>query len=109
MQYRAHAGGRMVRLQVARPGPHEGADAVADADAGIAQRMRQLVRAIAGLEVGLAAGTGLGGGDDLGLGRHRGTAVDEPRHHERRALHPHAPRLPIGPRAAVGSASTTSE
>ena len=70
VQYRAHAGGRMVSLQVARPIPHEGADAIAYADAGVLQRMRQLVGAIAGLEEGLAARSGLGRGDDLRLGCH---------------------------------------
>ena len=93
VQHGTHAGGRVVRLEVARPVPHEGADAVADANAGIAQRMRQLVGALAGLTVGLAARTRCGGGNDLGLGRHVRASIDETRHQEGCALHPHAIRV----------------
>ena len=51
VQHRAHARGRVVRLEMARAVPHERADAVADHDAGIAQRVRELVRAVAQLRV----------------------------------------------------------
>ena len=43
--------GCVVRLEMARPVPHERADSVADDDAGITQRVCELVRTVAQLSV----------------------------------------------------------
>jgi hypothetical protein len=95
VQHRAHARGGMVGLQMARAVPHERADPVADADAGIRQRVGELMRAIAGLPVALPAHAGVGGGDDLFARRHRGAAVEDVGHQQRRMLHCHCVALPI--------------
>ena len=89
VQHRAHAGHGVVRLQMPRTVPHEGAHPVTDVDAGVLQRVGELMCAVSAFRVSLAACAGCRGGDDLDVGRQLGAAVDEMRHQEGGALHGH--------------------
>ena len=90
MQHRAHAGRRVVRLEVPRSIPHERPHPVAHTDAGVGQGMGQGMGTVPGLGKRLSARPVLRGGHDFRVRRDGGTPVDESRHQQGSALHSHS-------------------
>ena len=77
VQNGAHARKRAIQFKVSRPIPHENADAVGGADAGVGKSVGELMRPVQRLSVGLPPRAGLRRSNDFGFRRHRGSALDQ--------------------------------